>query len=156
MNEHYLNWESRLALPFGVVENEPQVNQAANLGLWSETLMFPSVYLTTTGVRWDAIDEKTARLVVPFKEDEDEFIVYFDEDTNLIDRMEAMRWKEAGDAEKTLWQAQALEWGEVQGWQMPVVFAAQWMDEDSPWLIARIEDVVWNVEITKYIQLTGE
>jgi hypothetical protein len=155
VNEHYLNWQSRLALPFGVIENEPQVDQAANLGLWSETLMFPAVFLTAAGVRWEAVDETTARLIVPFMDGEDQFTVHFNPDTGLVNLMEAMRWKNAGDAQKTRWQAQALEWGTVDGWTMPVLFAAQWMDEETPWLTARIEDVNWNVDVSSYIEDVG-
>jgi hypothetical protein len=156
VNEHFIAGESRLALPFGVIENEPQVDQAANLGLWSETLMLPSIYLSTIGVRWEEIDDSTARLIVPFEDEQDEFIVYFNQKTGLVDWMEAMRWKNAGDAEKTRWQAQALEWGSVQGWQMPTLFAAQWMDEDTPWLMATIEDVTLNVDLSQYITGQGE
>lgn len=156
VNEHFLDWESRLALPFGVVENEPQVNEAANQGLWSETMMFPSVYLSTPGVRWEAVDQTTARLIVPFRDEEQVFQVYFNEETGLIEMMETMRWKNAGDAEKTRWQAQALEWGEVQGWQMPTLFAAQWMDEGTPWLVAEIEDVTWNVDVSEYVRGQGQ
>jgi hypothetical protein len=68
VNEHFINLKSRLALPFGVVENEPQVDEAANLGMWSETLMFPGVFLSTEGVRWEPIDATTAKLIVPFGE----------------------------------------------------------------------------------------
>jgi hypothetical protein len=156
VNEHFLNGHSRLALPFGVVENEPQVDQAANLGLWSETMMFPAVYLATTGVRWEPIDQTSARLIVPFKDAEDVFTVFFNHDTGLITKMEAMRWKEAGDEQKTPWQAQALAWGDVQGWQMPTLFAAQWMDEQTPWLVASIEDVTWNVDVSDLITAEGE
>jgi hypothetical protein len=153
--EDFLNQKSRLALPFGVVENEPQVDEAANLGMWSETLMFPGVFLSAEGVRWEPIDATTAKLIVPFGEKEDEFTVYFNPQTGLIDKMAAMRWKEAGDSEKTLWEAQAIEWGEIKGWKMPVLFAAQWMDESSPWLVARIEDVAWNVDVSEYIHQEG-
>jgi len=155
VNEHFLNLKSRLALPFGVVENEPQVDEAANLGMWSETLMFPGVFISTEGVRWEPIDEAKAKLIVPFGEKEDEFTVYFNPQTGLIDKMAAMRWKNAGDSEKTLWEAQALAWGEIDGWKMPVLFAAQWMDESTPWLVARIEGVTWNADMSEYIQQEG-
>lgn len=155
VNEHFINQKSRLALPFGIVENEPQVDEAANLGLWSETMMFPGVFLSTEGVKWEPIDKSSAKLIVPFGEGEDEFRVFFDEESGLIDKMEAMRWKNAGDDEKTLWEAQAEEWGTVNGWKMPILFAAQWMDESSPWLVARIEDVVWNVDVSEYILNEG-
>lgn len=156
VNEHFIDWKSSLELPFGVVEDEPQVDEAANLGLWSETMMFPGIYLTTEGVRWEAVDDLTARLVVPFKDTEDAFTVYFDKESGLIEMMEVMRWKEAGDMAKTRWQAQALEWGEVNGFFMPTLFAAQWMDESSPWLMARIEDVTWNVDVSEYKFGQGE
>lgn len=155
VNENFINQKSRLALPFGVVENEPQVDEAANLGMWSETMMFPGVFLSVDGVRWEPIDGTTAKLIVPFGENEDEFTVFFNQQTGLIDKMTAMRWKNAGDIEKTLWEAQAKEWGEVKGIQMPVLFAAQWMDESSPWLMAKIEDATWNVDVSEYIQQEG-
>jgi hypothetical protein len=155
VDEQFVDWKSRLELPFGVVENEPKIDEAANLGLWSETLMFPSVYLSTEGVRWVAVDESTAELIVPFKQSEDRFTVYFNTETGLIDYMETMRWKEAGDQEKTRWQAQALAWGVIDGLMMPTRFAAQWMDEDSPWLVADIEEAVWNVDVSNYFELNG-
>jgi len=155
VNEYYLDGRSRLALPFGVIENEPQVDEAANLGMWSETMMFPGVFLSTEGVRWEPLDKDTATLFVPFGSSEDALKVYFDPTTGLIDKMETMRWKNAGDQDKTRWQAQVIEWGTIKGWKMPVKFAAQWMDEDSPWLIADIEDVVWNVNVSDYIRQEG-
>jgi hypothetical protein len=155
VNEHFLDGHSRLVLPFGVVENEPQVDEAANLGMWSETMMFPGVFLSTAGVSWEAIDKTLARLIVPFQDKQDTFKVSFNPTTGLIEKMEALRWKNAGDEQKVRWQAQVGEWGEVKGWKMPVLFAAQWMDEPSPWLTARIEDVLWNVDVSEYIQQVG-
>lgn len=38
VDEIYLDGEARLELPFGVTEGEPKVNQAANLGLWAESI----------------------------------------------------------------------------------------------------------------------
>lgn len=67
VNEFYLDGSSRLELPFGTVDNEPKVNQAANLGLWGESMVLPSIFLTDPRVRWEAIDDATARLVVPFE-----------------------------------------------------------------------------------------
>ena len=131
------------------------MDQAANLGLWSETLIFPAVYLTTAGVRWEAIDDRTARLIVPGKEGDDHFTVRFNESDGLVEWMEAARWKNAGDQEKTRWQAQAIEWGEVAGCWMPTLFSAQWMDEESPWLVVRVEDVTWNIDVGAYIHQNG-
>jgi hypothetical protein len=38
VNETYLDRKSRQELPFGVIEAEPKVDQAANLGLWGESV----------------------------------------------------------------------------------------------------------------------
>ena len=41
VNETYLDGKSRLELPFGVIEDEPKADQAANLGLWGESAWLP-------------------------------------------------------------------------------------------------------------------
>ena len=46
VNEHYLDGRARLELPMGVVENEPKVDMAANLGLWGESFFLPSILLS--------------------------------------------------------------------------------------------------------------
>ena len=79
INERYLDGRARMELPMGVIENEPKVDMAANLGLWGESIWLPSVYLSDPRVRWQAIDDTTARLVVPFEEGEDSFWSIYDE-----------------------------------------------------------------------------
>ena len=63
VNEHYLDGQSRLELPFGVVENEPKVDAAANLGLWAESVWLPSVYVTDPRLRWQSVDDETVLLL---------------------------------------------------------------------------------------------
>ncbi|MCD4739461.1 MAG: hypothetical protein K8R89_09435, partial [Anaerolineae bacterium] len=75
VNEWYLDGEARMELPAGVIENEPKVDMAANLGLWGEAVWLPSILVTDPRVYWEAIDDTTARLVVPFGEEEDTFTV---------------------------------------------------------------------------------
>ena len=73
VNEHFLGGKSRLELPFGIVENEPKVDQAANLGLWGEALWFPAVLVTDGRPRWEAIDAHSVSLFVPWIDGEDHF-----------------------------------------------------------------------------------
>ena len=63
--EIYLEGHAHLGLPFGVVENDPKTDQAANLNLWGEVVWFPSILATDPRVRWEPVDGTTARLVVP-------------------------------------------------------------------------------------------
>src|SRR5687767_14744541 len=114
VNEHYLMGNSRFELPFGVTENEPKVNQGANLALWAESAFWlPSILVTEPRVRWEPVDEMTASLIVPFGEMEETFIVHFDPETNLLRSMESMRYHEATSTTKTLWRNEALAWENV-------------------------------------------
>jgi len=153
VNEHYLDGHSRLALPFGVVENDPGVDSAANQGLWGETMFFPAVFLTDQRIRWEAVDEKTAKLTVPFGKDEQVFTVDFDQQTGLMTRMETLRYRDA-KVGKLRW------WGEVipvnNRTRRPVTrFAVTWEDEGTPWLVIQIEDIVFNTDVSSYVHQTG-
>jgi hypothetical protein len=154
VNERYLNGTGRLELPFGVEEG-PKVDQAANLGLWAETLCMPSVFVTDPRVRWEPIDEETALLIVPFGVQEQRFVARFDPETGMLRVLESMRYKGSESDSKTLWISEALQWGVVQGNRTSVVIAATWFDDGTPWAVFTIEDVRTNVDVGEYIQAKG-
>jgi hypothetical protein len=154
VNEHYLGGKSRLELPFGVEEG-PQVDQAANLGLWAETLWMPSIYITDGRVRWDPIDDETALLTVPFGEGEQRFVARFDPETGMLCILESMRYKGADSEGKTLWINEALEWSTVDGNTVPAVSAATWLDEGTPWAVFAVEDIRTNVDVEEYVRAKG-
>lgn len=155
VNERYIDGAAVLELPFGKVENEPKVDMAANLGLWGESIWLPSVFVTDERVWWEAIDERTARLSVPFGAETDAFTVHFDPTTDLISRMEAMRYKGAADTAKTLWILDVVEWADYNGLLVPSVSTATWADEGTPWLVVEIDDLRYNVDVGDYISQRG-
>jgi hypothetical protein len=155
VNEHYLDGKSRLALPFGVVENEPKVDQAANLGLWGESIWLPAICLTDPRARWEAVDGETALLRVPLGEETQTFVARFRPETGLLHALEAMRYKETTDEVKTLWISEALAWQEVDGWFIPAVGTVTWFDEGSPWAVFTVEEVVYNADVAGYVRATG-
>ena len=154
VNEHYLDGKARLNLPFGVFDG-PQIDQAANLGLWAETMWLPSVYITDPRVRWEAVDDETAILVAPFGDLEQRFIVRFDPDTGLLLLMETMRYRDAEDGNKILWLSEVREWQTINETLVPSTGAAIWLDEGTPWAIFNVEEIIYNMEVEDYIRSTG-
>jgi hypothetical protein len=155
VNEWYLDGKCRLELPVGVVENEPQIDQAANLGLWGESMAYAEIFVTDPRVHWESVDDVTARLIVPFGDEEETFTVRFDADTGLIRRMEAMRWRDPGDTSKILWWGEVESWQRVDGQLRPRVMSVTWQDQGTPWALFTIEDLVFNVDVSAYIRERG-
>lgn len=155
VNEWYLDGHARMELPVGVIENEPKIDMAANLALWGEAVWLPSILITDPRARWEAIDDTTARLVVPFGEQKDTFTVAFDPQTGLIRTMEAMRYREATDEVKTPWRNEPLGWQAFHGVRIPSPAATTWLDEGTPWAVWTIEDVAYNVDVSEYVRARG-
>ncbi len=108
-HEFYLDGTSRLSLPMGLSDEGPQVDQAANLSLWAEYAWLPSMWVTDPRVRWEAVDDETALLVVPFGDGEQTFVARFDPESGRLHLLESMRYKDSKSAAKTLWINEFVE-----------------------------------------------
>lgn len=154
VNEYFLDGVSRLELPFAVSEG-PQVDQGANLALWAEAVWMPSIWVTDRQVRWEARDETSAILVVPFGHKEERFTVSFNPQTGLLQSLESMRYKGAESTEKTPWLNEALRWDYIGSYMIPVDTAVMWGDEGSPWAVFTVEQIIYNGNVDEYIRTTG-
>jgi hypothetical protein len=156
VNEGIVDGASFFEAPVGNIHDDPATNQAANLAVWAEAGWFPSIWLTDPHVRWEAIDDKTALLLVPFEDKMENFVVRFNPETGLIDTMEAMRYRDSGDqAKKILWIATNEKGPKIQGANISSVGSATWLDQGKPWATFAIEETHYNVDVSKYIHEKG-
>jgi hypothetical protein len=152
INEGIMDGKSFFESPMGTYYDDPNTNQAANLAVWAEAGWFPAVWLSDSRVRWQAVDEHTAILFVPYGSgSEESFVVRFNPQTGLIDLMEAMRYKAKGDTRKVLWLTNETQ---VEG--QPRVSYATWLDQGQPWAAFTLEEMQFNLDVSEYLQARGE
>ena len=155
VNESYLDGVSRIELPWQKSEGHPQTAQAGNLGLWAETTSMPAVFLTDPRVRWQAVDDATALLTVPFGEASETFVVRFDPATGRPTLLESMRFKGETDTNKTLWSNGLLRWSSFGGVTLPSVGTAMWEGDGQPWAIFTTETIDLNTDVSESVRARG-
>jgi hypothetical protein len=154
-NERFLDGKGRMEISIiGNAEGE-KINQAANLALWAEASWFPAIFLTDPRVRWEAVDDVTALLVVPFNDQRERFVVRFNPHTGLTEWFESTRYKTSQSEDKVLWLNHTLEWDTRDGKPFFKTGAVTWMDDGKPWATFTVEDIVYNVEAQEYIRQKG-
>ena len=158
VNESYLNGNSHFEIPIiGTFDNDPSTSQAANLAVWAEAAWFPSIWVTDPRVRWEPIDDHTALLFIPYKDQEENFVMRFNPDTGLLDSMEAMRFRDSGDqAKKILWITRSMDGKNIDGTKLSAVGSATWLDQGIPWAVFELEEVKYNVNVSEYIRQQGK
>ena len=156
VNEGYVDGASFFESPMGDLYDDASTNQAANLAVWAEAAWFPSIWLTDGRVHWEAVDEKTALLFVPFEDQKENFVVRFNPQTGLIDTMEAMRFRDSGDkAKKILWITRNEPGVTIEGSPLNAVGSAIWLDQGKPWATFTLEEAHYNVDVSEYIYQKG-
>ena len=100
------------------------------------------------------MDEDTVKLFVPFIDGEQGFIIEFDPQTGLMNRIETLRYRDEKSGFLRWWgnpiyRKDQNEDPQLQG------FAVTWEDQGTPWLVMRIEDMLFNSDVSQYIRQTG-
>ena len=136
-DEHYRDGKFRQELPFGVEEGEPKNDHSAALRMWAEwALWLPAMILQDPLARWEAIDDETALLVVPYGDERERLVVRFDSATGKLLYAEAMKYKHPTDPTKTLW------------------VNAIWLG-DRPWAEFATEEIVLNAPVDTSVTRKG-
>jgi len=149
VNEGYLDGASFFEIPMASFTNNSYANQAANLTLWSEAIWFPAVWLTDPRVHWESVDAYSALLYVPFEEDEENFLVQFNPQTGLIDKMETMRYRGTAEGQpKIPWSLRNEMNQPTSQSKVSSVWSAMWLDQGSPWAYFTVEELTFNADVT--------
>lgn len=137
VNEWFVNGSGRAEV-FGKVQAAgPKWDQGANLGLWIEAFAwFPSVLVTDPRLHWEAVDDETAIVVVPFGATHERVLVRFDPADGDIAYWEMMRYAN-GRGDKRLY---------VNG---------VWFDDGRPWASFRVDDIALNVPVDTSLGARG-
>lgn len=144
--DRYVNG-SGMTGPIGSAATGPAIDQGANMILWAEAPLMPSLWVTDERLRWVAVDENSARLIFPFGDQQDELTVHFDEATGLIRRMSALRYRDEQSG-KIPWRADFLTWQTVNDARLPARISITWEDQGEPWSHWDLEQIYWNVDIS--------
>src|SRR3954470_3047582 len=134
------------------IQAGPHFDQGALIALWGEALGFPSAWERRNDVRWEEIDEVTARLVVPGPEGPIRIAVGFDRVTGFPATCEAARYKSTGP--KVRWIGRLSDWRRAEdGVLAPCRFTAQWADEARPWIDIRIRRISTNSSVDDFLRV---
>lgn len=134
--------------PLGHAATGPAVDQGANMILWAEAPLMPSLWLTDKRIRWEAVDDTTARLIFPFGDEEDELTVHFEQESGLISHLTALRYRDERSG-KIPWRVDFTAWQTINGVKLPARIAVTWEDQGQPWSYWDFEHVFWNVDISR-------
>ncbi len=136
--------------PLGNEATGPEVDQGANMILWAEAPLMPSLWISDERIRWEAIDDTSARLFFPFGDGEDNITVHFDPESHLVARITALRFRDV-ESGKIPWHADFLAWQTHNGVQVPARIAITWEDQGEPWSYWDFEDYYWNVDVSEIL-----
>ena len=139
--------------PVGKAATGPAIDQGANMILWAEAPLMPSLWLTDRRLRWEAVDDTTTRLIFPFGDEEDELTIHFDPESGLISHLIALRYRDEQNG-KIPWRVDFRSWQTVNSAMLPARIAVTWEDQGEPWSYWDFEHIFWNVDISKTLAIT--
>lgn len=129
----------------------PEIDQGANVVNWLEALTLPGTLVEDDRVRWEPVDEDTARLVYPFGDDEDSVLITFGSQTGRPAIIGAKRYRNAGDAEKADWTAHMWDRAMLEGGVAANRFVdAEWAMDGRPWATFEYESAWANAPVPEY------
>ncbi len=143
--DRFLHGEGTFELG-GRVERGPGVDLDEALALWAEAVWTPAVFVNDPRVRWEPVDEQSARLRVKVENTEITLLASFDPLTGYLTHFTSQRISpETGELEP--WRFDLMLWKRVHGLEIPCEVALAWGETGSPWLYLTVDGVAYNVNV---------
>lgn len=130
------------------------IDQGANLALWAEVLNMPSVMVTEPRLRWEAVDQHSAHLHVPFGSQQDRLTFHFDPQTGRPASITALRFRDQ-DQRMVPWRVDLWDWQKFPLGEYALQVAVTWEDMGRPWSYWTIDAIEMNVPVDAYLPEAG-
>jgi hypothetical protein len=130
-----------------------EIDQGANLFLWSEAFFVPSAFREGTPVAAEQVGTDEIRLSVPFGAGRDSATVRFA--AGHPSRFSALRYKKVGQP-KIWWHVDYSKWFVKEGIAVPQRIEVTWEDERKPWLSFNLDGFAANVEAEPRLRQVSE
>ncbi len=135
----------------------PEIDQAANMFLWSQAVLVPATF--AAGSQVGTFEEPDAvRLTLPAHPGTDTAWLHFDAD-GRPERFSARRYRGPGEP-KLWWHVDYIGWGDEHGIPLPHRVEVTWEDEDRPWLVFHLDgfaaDVPVDARVREVDRITAE
>jgi hypothetical protein len=135
----------------GKVETGERIDLGQVLTMWADSVWMPSVFIYCPDIHWEPVDDRTSRLVVPYKKDETcSLDAHFDPANGRMTHLTALRYSDdSNDMEP--WRVDLLEWKEINGLLVPVYIDIAWGLVGSPTSYWRVDGIAYNVNVTEQL-----
>lgn len=130
-----------------------EIDQGANLFLWSEAFFVPSAFRQGSPVAAEQIGTNEIRLTVPLGSGHDEATVRFVD--GRPSRFSALRHRKVGQL-KIWWHVDYSRWFPKDGIAVPQRIDVSWEDERRPWLSFDLDGFAANVEAEPRLRQVSE
>lgn len=131
------------------LQTGPPFDQGAFHTLVLETLLVPSAW-ERLRLTWEAVDEVTAAVLVPFGRGIERATVRFDPDGGFPASYQTQRHKGAGP--RVEWRVEMSHWQRFGNLWEPGSIAVRWLDELRPWFRMRLLRVTLDADVSDALE----
>lgn len=130
-------------IPVASAGPNPELNESELVRYLAEAVWFPTALLPTQGVKWEPIDEHSARATIENEDVTASLVFYFDEQ-NEVAQVTTERYRQEENDYAT-WTGYFREYEEHHGVRIPTEAEVKWElpEGDLPYWRAVIEDITY-------------